>query len=181
MCPAHGRNPDVGCEASTILHPSHVSPLDAPRPTKLQCVELTPQEIKQTLIEAGLEVYRTTGEEVIVADRVRDNLILDSGVRVRAGDPMEVRLIMGLRQTQYPNDAPEQLFGRLRELAAAALGQGFAETEAKQAPVNDPADAKKRLDTFFELVLVKREPDRGAMLDLVRFAAEIAKTAESRH
>jgi hypothetical protein len=118
---------------------------------------------------------------VIVADRVRDNLILDSGVRVRAGDPMEVRLIMGLRQTQYPNESDEQLFERLRELAEAAVGKGFTEADTKTAPVNDPADAKKRLDTFFELVLVKRESDRAAMLDLVRFGVEIAKTAESRH
>ncbi|HEY2367965.1 MAG TPA: hypothetical protein VGH87_16320 [Polyangiaceae bacterium] len=118
---------------------------------------------------------------MIVADRVRDNLILDSGVRVRAGDPVEVRLIMGLRQTQYPNDSDEQLFARLRQLAAEALGKGFSEADAKTAPVNDPADAKKRLDTFFELVLVKREPDRAALLDLVRFSIEIAKTAESRH
>ena len=181
MCAAYGGHPDVGCEASTILHVSQFSPLDAPRPTKLQWPNLTPQEIKQTLIDAGLEVYRTTGEEVIVADRVRDNLILDSGVRVRAGDPMEVRLIMGLRQTQYPNEPPDALFGRLRELAAEAVGKGFAEVDAKQAPVNDPADAKKRLDTFFELVFSKREPDRAAMLDLVRFGVEIAKTAESRH
>ena len=181
MCAAYGRHPDVGREASTILHVSHVSPLDAPRPTKLQWPDLTPQEIKQTLIDAGLEVYRTTGEEVIVADRVRDNLILDSGVRVRAGDPMEVRLIMGLRQTQYPNEPADQLFERLRDLASAAVGKGFSEAEAKTAPVNDPADAGKRLDTFFELVLVKREADRAAMLELVRFSVEIAKTAESRH
>ena len=88
---------------------------------------------------------------------------------------------MGLRQTQYPNDSDEQLFARLRQLASAAVGRGFTETDAKTAPVNDPADAKKRLDTFFELVLAKREPDRAAMLELVRFSVEIAKTAESRH
>jgi hypothetical protein len=157
---------------------AHLTPLGLP---SFNGPSLTPQEIKQTLIDAGLEVYRTTGEEVIVADRVRDNLILDSGVRVRAGDPMEVRLIMGLRQTQYPNEPPDQLFARLRHLAADAVGKGFAEVDAKQAPVNDPADAKKHLDTFFELVLMKREPDRAAMLDLVRFGVEIAKTAESRH
>lgn len=88
---------------------------------------------------------------------------------------------MGLRQTQYPNEPADQLFERLRDLASAAVGKGFSEAEAKTAPVNDPADAGKRLDTFFELVLVKREADRAAMLELVRFSVEIAKTAESRH
>ncbi len=143
--------------------------------------QLTPQEIKQTLVEAGLEVYRTTGEEVIVADRVRDNLILDSGVRVRAGDAMEVKLIMGLRRGQYPNESDEQVFTRLRQLAAPAMGHGFAEKQTGMAPVNDPADAKRTLDTFFELVLAKQEHERSAMLDLVRFALGLAKTAESRH
>jgi hypothetical protein len=143
--------------------------------------QLTPQEIKQSLVEAGLEVYRTTGEEVIVADRVRDNLILDSGVRVRGGEAMEVRLIMGLRRGQFPNESDEQVFTRLRELASPAMGHGFAEKQTGRAPVNDPADAKRTLDTFFELVLVKDAVDLGAMLSLVRFALGLAKTAESRH
>jgi len=179
--PADGRNPDVGRETSTILHVLHVSPLDAPRATKLQWHDLTPLEIKQSIIAAGLEVYRTTGEEVIVADRVRDNLILDSGVRVRAGKPMEVRLIMGLRRGQFPNESDDQLFARLRELASPAMGKGFVEARTGMAPVNDPADAKKTLDTFFELILVKPEADLNEMLELVRFAVKIAQTAESRH
>jgi hypothetical protein len=94
---------------------------------------------------------------------------------------MEVRLIMGLRRGQYPNESDEQLFARLRHLASPAMGRGFEEAHTGTAPVNDPADAKKTLDTFFELVLVKREADRAEMLDLVRFAIGIAQTAESRH
>jgi len=146
---------------------------------------VTPLEIKQSLVGAGLEVYRTTGQEVIVADRVRDNLILDSGVRVRAaqaaGDAMEVRLIMGLRRGQYPNESDEQVFGRLRQLASGALARGFIEERAGMAPVTDPADVQRTLDTFFEIVLVKHERDVAALLDLVRFALDVAKTAESRH
>lgn len=142
---------------------------------------LTPKEIKQSLLEAGLEVYRTTGQEVIVADRVRDNLILDSGVRVRAGDQMEVRLIMGLRRGQYPNDSDDQVFERLRRLASPAMGRGFAEAHAGTSAVTDPADAKRTLDTFFEIILTRHEGDRAAMLEVVRFALDVAKTAESRH
>ncbi len=140
---------------------------------------LTPQEIKQTIVAAGFEVYRTTGQEVIVADRVRDNLILDSGVRVRAGEPMEVHIIMGLRRGQYPNESDEQVFARLRQLAAPAMKHGFAEKTTATAPVNDPADASRTLDTFFELRLVC--PVSNDMLELVRFALGVAQTAESRH
>ena len=142
---------------------------------------MTPQEIKKVITGGGLEVYRTTGHEVIVADRVRDNLILDSGVRVRTGsDQLEIRLIMGLRRGQYPNETNDQLFGRLRHLAAPALDNGFAEVHAGVAPVNDPADTKRTLDTFFELVLAKTIPTTDLLED-VRFALSIAKTAESRH
>jgi hypothetical protein len=126
-------------------------------------------------------VYRTTGQEVIIAERVRDNLILDSGVRVRAGRPMEVRIIMGLRRGQYPNESDDQVFARLRHLASPAVTRGFTEKQTGRAPVNDPADAKRTLDTFFELILGKVEEDTTAMLDLVRFALEVAQTAATRH
>ncbi len=142
---------------------------------------MTPQEIKKVILGGGLEVYRTTGQEVIVADRVRDNLILDSGVRVRPNGPdLEVRLIMGLRRGQYPNESNDQLFGRLRDLAAPALERGFQEVHAGVAPVRDPADAKRTLDTFFEVVLA-RATTTAEVLEDVRFAMGIAKTAESRH
>lgn len=144
---------------------------------------VTPQEIKKVITGGGLEVYRTTGQEIIVADRVRDNLILDSGVRVRLraeGPELEVRLIMGLRQGQYPNETNDQLFGRLRQLAAPALARGFAEVHSGVAAVNDPADTQKTLDTFFEVILAKPSPT-AEVLDDVRFAMTIAKTAESRH
>ena len=142
---------------------------------------LNPKEIKQRIVAAGLEVYRTTGQEVVIAERVRDNLILDSGVRVRAGEPMEVSIVMGLRRGQYPNESDDQVFARLRQLAAPAMGHGFNEKKSGMAPVTDPADAKHTLDTFFEIVLAKEEPDLEAMLTLVRFALTIAQTAESRH
>lgn len=142
---------------------------------------MTPQEIKKVILGGGLEVYRTTGHEVIVADRARENLILDSGVRVRAnGADLEVRIIMGLRRGQYPNESNDQLFDRLRELAAPAFARGFQEVHTGVAPVRDPADAKKTLDTFFEVVLAKQTPTAD-VLDAIRFAMGIAKTAESRH
>lgn len=126
-------------------------------------------------------MYRTTGQEVIVAERVRDNLILDSGVRVRAGAPMAITIVMGLRRGQYPNDSDDQVFARLRELAAPATGRGFTEKKSGMAPVRDPADGARTLDTFFEVELAKEEPDTSAMLELVRFALSVAQTAESRH
>jgi len=42
----------------------------------------TPAELKKALTAEGFEIYRTTGDRILLADRVRDNLIMDSGVSV---------------------------------------------------------------------------------------------------
>ena len=46
----------------------------------------TPADLKKTLVARGFEVYRTLGDQVVLADRVRENLIMDSGVAARPGD-----------------------------------------------------------------------------------------------
>ncbi len=141
---------------------------------------MTPQELKKKLVEAGFEVYRTLGEEVILADRVRDNLIMDSGVRVRAGSPVQIRLIMGVRRGQFPHEDEARLFDRVRQLAHSALGEGFAEVNTGVAPVVDPADGTRTLDTFFEVVFAKDVSAMEALAEGLRFALGLAKTAESR-
>ncbi|HWL88878.1 MAG TPA: hypothetical protein VNO21_23905 [Polyangiaceae bacterium] len=140
---------------------------------------MTPQELKKALIVAGFEVYRTNGDEIVLADRVRDNLILDSGVRVRASSPLEIRLIMGLRRAQYPSDDEAELFNRVRQVAAPLLSDGFLEVTTRQAPVADPADANRTLDTFYEVIFSKKilSLEDGAL----RLALRVAKMAESRH
>ena len=140
---------------------------------------VTPQELKKALISAGFEVYRTNGEEIILADRVRDNLILDSGVRVRASSPLQIRLIMGMRRAQYPTDDEPTLFNRIRQLAKPLLNEGFAEVDTRVSPVNDTADSNVTLDIFYEVVFSKEIPqvDDASL----RLALQVAKTAESRH
>ena len=142
---------------------------------------LTPQELKKALISAGFEVYRTSGEDVILADRARENLILDSGVRLRASDPIQVRLVMGVRQAQFPSDDEAALFDRVRQLAAPLLSEGFSEVSTGVAPVVDPADQDRTLDTFYEVVFAKAEPMFEGALPTLKLALSIAKTAETRH
>lgn len=142
---------------------------------------MTPQELKRALVSAGFEVYRTSGEEVILADRARENLILDSGVRVRAASPLQIRLIMGIRRAQYPSDDEETLFDRVRQLAAPLLSEGFAEIETAVAPVPDPAEAGRTLDTFYEVIFAKEATAFEGAVPSLRLALQIAKTAESRH
>lgn len=142
---------------------------------------VTPQELKKALITAGFEVYRTSGEEVILADRARENLILDSGVRVRATEPIQIRLVMGIRRAAFPTDDEQALFERVRQLAAPLLSEGFSEVSTGVAPVADPADAAVTLDTFYEVVFAKDEAALEGALPALKLALSIAKTAESRH
>jgi hypothetical protein len=144
---------------------------------------VSPQELKKALVSAGFEVYRTKSDEIMLADRVRDNLILDSGVRVsaNAADEIRVNLVMGIRHTQYPGENEQALFERVRRLAAPLLVAGFAEMGTGQSPVTDPSDATKTLDIFFDVTFGKNEASFDAALPALRVALEVAKTAESRH
>src|SRR3954468_20336328 len=71
----------------------------------------TPQQLKKALIAGGFEVFRTLPEEVVLAERVRENLILDSGVRVGPlGDgKVQVRLVLRAQKGDFPNDDDSSL------------------------------------------------------------------------
>jgi len=146
---------------------------------------VTPQELKKALVAAGFEIYRTLGEDVVLADRARENLILDSGVRVRpsASSPtaLQIRAIMGIRKAAYPSDDEAALYERIRVLAAPLVSEGFTEVSTGVAPVIDPADATRTLDTFYEVVFAKDEASLEAAADALRLTLKVAKTAESRH
>ena len=86
---------------------------------------LTPLQLKRALVEAGFEVFRTRGDETVLARRVRENLIMESGVRVRASLPMEVRVVLRAQRTDFPGDDEALLFPRVRELGAHAMHAGF--------------------------------------------------------
>ena len=93
-------------------------------------------EIKRALKDAGLEVYRTRGEVVHVAERVRENLLMDAQVFVRASPflidatpPHEacVGFVVRAQRSDFPNDGEDHLFGRARRLASAAIERGYCE------------------------------------------------------
>src|SRR3984957_4914960 len=81
--------------------------------------------IKRALIDAGFEVFRTRGEEIVIAERPRENLIMDSGVRLRLGDAgapaLEARVVLRAQQNDFPSEDESHLFDRVRQLATSAL------------------------------------------------------------
>jgi hypothetical protein len=136
---------------------------------------LTPQQLKKALSDAGFLVFRTQGADVILAERVRDNLIMDSGVRVRASEPLQVRVVLKAQRADFPHEDEALLFQRVRTLAAVALTAGFAEVDASVVPVMDPSDAQRTLDTFYEVVLAREADGLDTALEGVRFALTLEK------
>lgn len=136
----------------------------------------TSAEIKKAIVAAGLEVYRTRGDVVYLAERVRENLIMDSGVSIHASAP-KVVFIVRAQRTDFPTDGEERLFERARSLAAIAIERGFREVDTHVREVCDPGDAARRLDTWCEVQFEKAVADVQAAIDEARFVLGIEKAA----
>ena len=102
----------------------------------------TPQSLKKSLVADGFEVYRTSPSLIILADRVRDNLLMDSGVAVVHGDPLVVRITLRARAAEFPGDGEQTLFERARALAEPMKERGYAEVGCRSGP----RDGSGRLD-----------------------------------
>src|SRR5580698_6355346 len=137
----------------------------------------TATRIKKALIDAGFEVFRSRGEEIVLAERPRENLIMDSGVRLRLTEPLEVRIVLRAQKADFPNEDDNHLFERVRKLAEGAIATGFAEVSTAVTKVNDPGDAERTLDTFYEITFVKAAPKLDDALVELKFAMGLEKRA----
>ncbi len=133
--------------------------------------------IKRALIEAGFEVFRSRGEEIVLAERPRENLIMDSGVRLRLGEEFEVRVVLRAQKADFPNEDEMHLFDRVRKLAEPALTDGFAEIGTSVTRVADPGDTERTLDTFYEITFAKSAPALSDALVELKFALDLEKRA----
>jgi hypothetical protein len=134
----------------------------------------TPSELKKQLIALGFEIFRVQGNRVHLADRVRENLIMDGGVAAVASDPLTVRLVVRAQASHFPGDTPDQLFGRARSLAAASEARGYREVETTVVPVRDPGGGPTTLDTWYEVAYEKTVTEEELVAEL-RYALGVEK------
>lgn len=142
----------------------------------------TPQQLKKALVASGFEVFRTLPEEVVLAERVRENLILDSGVRVAplADGTFQVRLTLRAQRTDFPNDDESSLFDRARSIAQPAVAQGFHEVSTVATAVNDPVDGTRVLDTFYEVNLAHDVATVEDAVPVLKFVLALEKAASAK-
>jgi hypothetical protein len=111
------------------------------------------QELKKAILKGGFEVYRTRGSEIQLAERPRENLIMDAGISILHGDPLRLRVTVRAQKADFPGENDEALFERALALASPLLSRGFAEVERRARPLPDPGDPSHILDTWLEIFL----------------------------
>ena len=139
---------------------------------------LTPSELKKQLIAAGLEIFRVQGNRIHLADRVRENLIMDGGVAAIAGDPLMVRFVVRAQSSQFPGESADQLFGRARNAASASAPRGYREVETLVVNINDPGGGPQTLDTWYE-VAYEKSVEPSELVDELRYALGVEKSAST--
>ncbi|MCH2110407.1 MAG: hypothetical protein MK135_13880 [Polyangiaceae bacterium] len=131
-----------------------------------------PPELKRKLREAGFEVYRTLSDRVILAERIRDNLIMDSGVAARIDDGFAVSVIVRAQLSHFPGAAPTDVEDRAGHLAVNFLENGYLKDSSSQSEVLDPSNPEKSLDTCYEVHLDKKVEGLEALFSQLRAALQ---------
>lgn len=132
---------------------------------------LNPKELKAKLTAEGFLVFRTLSSEVQLAERVRENLILDSGVAaLLAGESFGVRLTVRSAQTVAADAGEAAHYQAARDRAVAVIAEGFVEVARASTPVLDPGDPTRTLDTWHEVAFQKDDLTWPELLAALRWA-----------
>ncbi len=127
--------------------------------------------LRKVLCDADIEIYRSIGDELHVAERIRMH-IMDSGIRVRVGALLEVSFVARAQRSDFPQTPEPELFERLRNgVGAAARARGYEEGEPRVTRVTDPVDPQRVLDTWLEVPYRKHGLSSASeVLEEVRWA-----------
>ena len=89
---------------------------------------------------------------------------------------MEVRVVVRCQRSDFPREATEKLYDRVRDLAKDDLTQqGYAEIESREQSMLDPGDKNKTLDTWYELVFSKTVDDADTAISEAKRTLKLEK------
>jgi hypothetical protein len=136
---------------------------------------LTLEQLKQAMVGAGLEIYRVSGTEVRIAERVRMHL-MDSGVSVSLAEPPRISVTVRSQRSDFPTGRAEELYELVRRaVKPAAADRGFRELGAQSRNITDPVDASSVLDVWHELTFSKDLEQADTLIDDLQWALRLPK------
>lgn len=130
---------------------------------------VNPAELKKVLVQRGFQVFRTIGSQVILAERVRDNLVMDSGVSVVCGKALTLRVTVKAQASDFPRESEPELLTRARKLISALDpevvpgARAFEEVETAVVPIADPGSPERQIDTCYEVTFERAGVDEGEL------------------
>ncbi len=127
-------------------------------------------ELKRKLRESGFDIYRTRPDRVILAERIRNNLIMDSGIAAITREEYSIEVVIRAQQSHFPGEAEEAIREHTTDLAAPFLDDGYEETEQSEEAMMDPSEPTHQLDILYELKLSKNIGDFQQLIDQLRLA-----------
>ena len=108
------------------------------------------KELKRRLVAAGLEVFRTRGDEVHLAERQNVQL-MDAGIRVRGGGAPAVTVVMRAQRNDAPALTADAMFDAVRSRASHLRDAGYAEVSSAPREIRSVSDPEHLLDVWFEV------------------------------
>lgn len=131
--------------------------------------ESSTDRLKQAITDAGLEVYRVEGDDILLAERVRMHL-MESGVVVRTAPQLCIMVRVRAQRSDFPAASEDALYDTVRgAMDAAASANGFAETATEARQILHPSDDSQVLDVWYE-VTYGRELPEAELIDAARWA-----------
>ena len=139
----------------------------------------TASDVKKLLTTRGLMVYRTLGDSVLLAERVRDNLIMEAYVSVQLGDSVRVRFATRAQRSDFPSSSETEasLLARARKMGEPANAAGFQESHTSVENIPDPIDPEQHIDTWYQVFFEKPVDSDESLIAAVDHAMGLEKVA----
>ena len=138
-----------------------------------------PSQLKRRLRAEGFEIYRTRERDVVLAERVRDNLIMDSGVAAIPAEDgrLGLRVIVKAQATHFPGASEDEVVVHAQQLAASFQALGYEAEEPRSRAMTDPGNPDRILDTAYEIPLRRPIESEEELLSQLRQALSMRRSS----